>query len=397
MTDDQRANPYHPGRVRAGGLSAGQDSPTGGGATPATPAETQFPYIATQGIQPTAAPSPPSPEPAEPRFRNRRPRRSGGWAPVLIGLASGLFVLAVLGAYLVWGPTGNPIAGPTTPAAADATGPGAVRGYLQALAAGDADAALGFAATPPQDATLLTDEVLATLIEDDPITGIEVEPSPTGTSHQLVVARYQLGDRSVSASFEVLRQGEVWRLAAVAAEVDLKLLRFGEVPLTINGVALATATPALFPGHYTIATTADRYAVENPDFTVEAITERPAVTATLGLSSTGRDEVVAAASSHLKACVKRRKLDPADCGFAITNPKGTKLKESTMRWSLHSGADDLADMELVLDHPGSATAAVSIGVRGEVRGTDGSRWKASVKLTRMRADLTGDKVTVQFA
>ncbi|MDQ7993302.1 MAG: hypothetical protein AAGC63_15860, partial [Propionicimonas sp.] len=118
--------------------------------------------------------------------------------------------------------------------------------------------------------------------------------------------------------------------------------------------------------------------------------------ATLGLSEVGRAEVIAAAEAQLAACVKKRELAPSGCGFSISNPEGVKLKPSTMRWSVRSGADELDSAVVRLDHPGSATVDVDIAVRGSVRGTDGSRWQASVRLNRLRADLTGDEVTVQF-
>ncbi len=400
MTDDNSANPYHPGRAKAAPLSAGLEAPADGHDAPASPAETGFPYIATQGIQPgPAAPTPSGPAPGRPRLRNRRPggRGASPWLTVLIGVASGLFVLAVLGAYLVWGPTGNPIAPSPTPTAPDATAAGAVRGYLRALAAGDADAALGFAAAPPDDTSLLTDEMLDAALAAAPLTGLEVGEATNDAPRQFVSARYRLGDHTVSTAYEVVRQGEVWRLARVAATLDLTALRLREVPLTISGATVTSTEPALFPGTYTVGTTAERYAVENPGFVIETTTGTPELTAELVLSETGRQEISAAGTAHLKACVKRRELNPKDCGFALTNPKGTKLKESTMRWSVHSGADQLDELDLVLDHPGSASARIDIVVRGEVRGTDGSRWKASVRLTRMRADLTGEKVTVQFA
>lgn len=399
MTDDNSANPYHPGRAKAAPLSSGRDAPADDDGLPASPAETGFPYLATQGIQPGSPSAPSSPEPTRARLRNRRPVRRGRspWLAVLIGVASGLFVLAVLGAYVIWGPTGNPVAGPTTPSAPDATAAGAVRGYLQALAAGDADAALGFAATPPADASLLTDEVLTSALAGRPLAEIEVGESPDDPPRQLVSAHYRLGAEVVSSTFEVERKQDVWRLAEVAATLDLTALRWGEVPLTINGAPVVSTTPSLFPGAYTLGTSAARYMVENPDFVVQTTTGQPGLGATLTLSEEGRSEIAAAATAHLKACVKQRELDPTDCGFALTNPKGTKLKKSTMRWAVHSGAEQLDDLDLVLDHPGSATAKVDIVVRGEVRGTDGSRWKASVRLTRMRADLTGEKVTIQFA
>ncbi|MEN0072728.1 MAG: hypothetical protein AAGC63_17235, partial [Propionicimonas sp.] len=279
MTDEYPGEPYHPSRAQAGPLSDGVGSQSEPDGVPGTPAEAQFPYIATQGIQPGPETSPASPDPEPPRLRNRRPssRRGGRWLPVLIGGAAGLFVLGVLGAYLTWGASGNPMASPTPPSAIDATPRGAVLGYLQALAAADADAALGFARTPPEDATMLTDDVLAGLMRRAPITAIDVGEAGEDGAFQQVTASYRLGNRTVTAQFEVFRQEQVWRLEEVAAEVDLSALPLGEVPLTLNNVPLATSSPALFPGHYTLATSAPRYTVVDPDFVVESPVAAPGV------------------------------------------------------------------------------------------------------------------------
>ncbi len=361
------------------------DNPDGSGrspepatpsSAPANPAEAQFPYVATHGLQPTI--------PKAPRYRSRRPRGPvrRGLVALLAGLA-GVFALAVVAVYLTWGP--NPVLGPRSGTAATQT----VHRYLQALADRDAATALGYALQPPSDPSLLNEAVLARLRDDTPITDIRVgAPVEPGR----VPASYRLGDRQVSTVFQLTLQDDAWRLNQVAAVIDLSGF---PVPVQVNGVEPASPLPALFPGRYRVTSAAPRYAIENAGFEIADPSQQPLVRGDLSLSATGRAEVIAAARQHLDDCLRQDELDPDGCGFSITHPDQTPLDESTVSWSVR-GSADFTDLDVELDHLGSATAPIDLTVRGKVRGVDGSRWQADVRLSRLRADLTGPAVQIQF-
>lgn len=348
------------------------------GSDSAVAAETQFPYLATQGIASTTSEAD---EP--PRFGNRPPRRR----QVSIALISLLLLLlAILIAYQVIRPMASRHSGA---AAADA-----VRGYLTALADGDAETALGYAAEPLADPTLLTDPVLAESRATAPLTAIDVVVPPDRTDVQQVRARYRLGERPVESTFDLVWQENAWRLKTVAAEVDLDGLP--TVPLLLNDAAVTGPRPALFPGSYRLTTSNPRLVLVGGDFVVPGPLESPVPTATVELSDAGRAEVVKAAEEQFAACLEQRELEPDNCGFALTHPDQVTLDESTVRWSAPGADAQLADAEIVLDHPGSATAKLAITVEGDVSGQDGSHWEATDKVTRMRADLTADEITVEF-
>lgn len=344
-----------------------------------TPAEAQFPYIAVHGIQASAPP------PAS--FADRPPRPHGRprWLPGL-AVGIGLVALTMVAALLTWN-FSHPLDSPRSGAAAVQ----AVRGYLEALAEGDAAVALGYAAHPPPDASLLTDQVLAEQRALAPISGIEVQlPTETGQ----VPASYLLGGQPVAAVFGLSWQGDQWRLDEVAAQIDLTDL--SSVPIAINGVRPASLTPSLFPGQYRVTSAAPRYRVTDDEFDVLRPYDRPGVPRTFELSAAGRAEVIAAAEATLEDCLRQHRFAPRDCGFAITHPQQTTLDESSVRWS-SSGAPDFHDIAIALDHPGSASAVLDVAIRGEAHGLDGSQWKADLRLTRMRADLTGPVVRIQFS
>lgn len=339
-----------------------------------TPAEAQFPYVATHGLQ-TPSSSPPNLD-HPPRKRDHRP-----WLPLAV--AAGLFTLAVLAVDLSLG--ARPLLGPRSDAAATR----AVRGYLEALAAGDAASALGYALRIPSDPSLLTDHVLAGQRATMPISEIEVG-APTEPGR--VPASYLLGGERVSTVFELTLDGGGWRLDRVGAQADLSGFA---VPVALNGAVPRSLRPELFPGHYRVTSENPRYEVLEGELDVRHPFEQPAVHGSLTLSEAGRAEVIEAAEAHLADCLSRRDLEPLECGLAVVHPDQTLLDESSVEWWTH-GTADFTDLDISLDHAGSASAAINLTIHGDVQGLDGSRWKAHVHLTRLRADLTGPVVRVQF-
>lgn len=339
-----------------------------------TPAEAQFPYLTTHGLQ-----SPASSSPSLDRPRPRPHRRT--WLPLAI--AGALFTLAVIAVDLTLGP--RPFLGPHPDVAATQ----AVRGYLESLAEGDAATALGYALHAPTDAGLLTDRMLTEQRTSAPISDIEVS-APTDPGR--VPANYLLGTERVEVVFELTLVDDAWRLDRVAAPADLSGFA---VPVALNGMTAGSTRPALFPGHYRVTSDSPRYEVVGGGFTVRHPFEQPVVEGSLDLSETGRAEVIDAAETQLADCLSRHDLEPADCGFSLVHPEETPLDESTVQWRAHDEVD-FTDLDLTLDHAGSASADIDLTIHGDARGLDGSRWKAHAQLTRLRADLTGPVVRVQF-
>jgi hypothetical protein len=129
----------------------------------------------------------------------------------------------------------------------------AVAGYLQALAAGDAVAALSFAADPAPTGPLLTDKALVESSERAALTEIQV-PVVEDQNARSVSATYTLGNSAVSESFDVVKVGDTWRLSRAVKDLDLSFIVTGPVPVKINGVNVDQESVAVLPGSYAFTT-----------------------------------------------------------------------------------------------------------------------------------------------
>ena len=354
MTDDRGASASTPAAER-----------------PGTPAEAQFPYAATHGLQPSTP---------TPSLRRQRP--TGRRSPLpLVRAGAVLFGLAVIAAYVVWGSPPDP----RSPAAAAQV----VRGYLNALTRGDAASAMAYSEQQASDPSLLTPRMLAEQRPNARLSQVTVhQPSEPGK----VPASYRLGTEPVSAVYQLTLHDHGWVLDRAAAEIDLSGFA---IPVAVNGMAPESLRPSLFPGHYLVTSQLPRYRVTDGDLIVAHPFASPEIDTGIDLSEAGRAEVIAAAESRLTDCLSRHDLDPSGCGFSVVDPQQTDLDASSVTWSA-KGAADLSTAEFSLDHAGSASADIDLTIHGEFRGVDGSRWKAEVQVTRLRADLTGPVVKVEF-
>jgi hypothetical protein len=371
----------------------------------------QQPYPAQQPYGPAG--QPPYGSAGQPPYdpAGRPPRKPKGKGPLILGITGGVAALAIVASFLV---PKTPVL-PVTPRVPGSTAsvPGAsvppvpqtdnaqaaVKGYLEALAAGDAATALAYAETPPADTTMLTNEALVAALAAAPITAINVPAGTGGSTSADITADYKLGDRTVSADFNVTKQGNLWRLYKVTSTAHLDALNTGEIPLLVNGVAVTGNEVELFPGSYTLSVGNPRYQVNSATFLVESPTKAPdASKAKLALSDAGKKEIIAAARAHLSSCLKVKKLVPPGCGFATRLPSGNKPRLSTLKWTVTRGKNALKTMKLTIPYgdPGSATAYVSIGIRGTLSSTNGRRWKATTGIYNVLATLDGADVAVTF-
>ena len=126
-------------------------------------------------------------------------------------------------------------------------------GYLQALAAGDAVAALSFAADPAPTGPLLTNEVLAGSGKRAALTEIQV-PVVEDQNATSVSATYTLGNSAVSESFDVVKVADTWKLSRAVKDLDISFIVGGSVPVKINGVDVDQDSVAVLPGSYAFTT-----------------------------------------------------------------------------------------------------------------------------------------------
>lgn len=358
----------------------------------------QPPYASQQpGYPATPYAMPPGP----------RPRRTG--LVILFGVLGLCLVLVVGGLLLRPGPAitsipggpgtaANPTSGGTAVAAASASD--AVRGYLEALAAGDATTALGYAANDPEDATLLTDDVLAAGNAVAPISDIEVDPSAVAR-HADVTARYRLGVQEVESTYSVSQTGAGWRLDDVAGEVTVTQLR--GLQISVNGIGIKTSDSiTLFPGSYRLASADGRYQLSRGDFVLRSAIDRPSLDTQATLTDSGRSAIRSATQKRLSACIKENKALPSDdCGFGVdlvVRGTGKKIKAKTVRWRITSGADTLKSFKPKLDsgNPLVAKGQVKVKLRVDITATNGQRYWATAAIGPVRASLGETAIHVRF-
>ncbi len=366
----------------------------------------QLPYPGQQPYGPQG-PVPPYGPAGQP------PGKPKGKGALILGITGGVAVLAVIASFLV---PGNPVLPVTpqlpattasvpsapvtlpgatvTPVTQTGTAQAAVQGYLQAVSSGDSASAIAYAANPPMEQSLLTDEMLVANQAVAPITDIVVNEG-TGTDHQTVQAAYNLGGTPVSTSFEVTRVNGAWMLDAVAVPLPLDLSAMVGVDLTINGVQLLNINPTVFPGRYTVAASSGWYKLTGGTVQVEDATpsgEAPA--AKLALTSSGVSAIRKAAQAKLDSCLKKNSLAPAGCGFGTYLPGNNKVRSSSIDWRVVKGGTAMRKLTPSLDAPDSAIAKVSVTTRVDCSSTNGRRWRGFSTVHYVYATLSGGKVQV---
>lgn len=278
---------------------------------------------------------------------------------------------------------------------------GAVTSYLNALSEADAETALSLA-SEPTEGTLLTEEVLTASnenggVSDPQITGSQlVQLEDDTVPHGTVTATYQVGGTPLKepVTFEVVNSPDGWRLAQVAATVDVDT-----GTKKINGQDVSETTVLAFPGTYQVAATSDRLRFTNEGFTVSD----PAATdlswsAASELTDAGRRAVVDAGRRSLDACLSKKELAPAGCPMITwRESNGIDIEESTIEYTLEN--DPWARPELTLG--GTQVLAVieteiSLYADATQNGSSGYVEDTQTKQTILTADISAPEVKVTW-
>ena len=312
---------------------------------------------------------------------------------LLIGAAvvAVIIVIAVIVAMLPKAGVTDPSGGGGIPAPAK-TGTEAVQGYLDALAAGNAAAALSYAEQAPADTSLLTDEILAASNAVTPITEIQVvEPA---NEYSPVTASYLLGDQTVSTEFYASNTSGSWKLESITR--DIGIADMNGIALTINGVPVQDTRVTLFPGSYSLVPTNSLYVVDGGAFVLTSPQDTTSYTMQLDISSTGQQKLRTAAQAHLKSCLKKTSLSPKGCGFSI-RANGTGAVKA--KWSISSGKNAMKNAKFRLDlaDPSRASAYTTVGLTVKGYNKSGSYVGRGVgSIFRANGDLSANPITVTF-
>jgi hypothetical protein len=212
----------------------------------------------------------------------------------------------------------------------------AVGAYLQALAAGDASAALAYAADPAPTGPLLTNEVLAASVKRAPLTGIDV-PVVEDQNAKSVSASYTLGSSNVSESFDVVKAGDNWKISRAVKDLDISFIVDGSLPVKINGVKVSEESVAVLPGSYAFATGLPYvgYGSKNVVLVKSPYVEADTYQIQSQLTKAGKKAVISATKRSFNKCLKQHSLSPGNCPQKFNSKY--KYNKSTITWRQAGG------------------------------------------------------------
>ena len=315
------------------------------------------------------------------------PKKKKTWLIVLI------IVLAVLlvgggGAFAYWyyairddGIRGGRADDEAVTAGQAKTAQAAVRGYLQALAAGNSSDALSFSSTAPLDSTFLTDTVLAASLAINPITFQQaVRPDlTTATDDIAVTADYQIGSQSVSTTYLTTLQDGYYFIEQVSAPVSLTGTYVPDIGMKLNGVSLGTGAVVpyveLFPGSYQLTIDNSMLTLTGGQFVVAYPMDSPSLAdTTVGLAADTPGQLASAATSTLDGCMAEKSLT-SSCGIGLpliySDGKIRDVDENSTQWAYITGSSDFSAAAFAYDpqdEPAEATAPIDLKLRRTVAG-----------------------------
>jgi hypothetical protein len=233
-----------------------------------------------------------------------------------------------------------------------------VRSYLDALARGDAAAALALG-TAPEDRTLLTDDVLRQQQNLAPISAVRVLDSRTGSSGAVVRVRYRIGERTVTDAIELLRRGDGWALNHVAVDVELSALSSLPQPTVFGVAAPADGNLYVFPGIVQLGSADSAFALA-PSTAVFSNPDVPALAnPTPVLSDTGRAMLTKVISAAMTGCARSRSLHSRGCPQHASRAAVRGMVAGSLRWHAPRRYGALNITDITVDGSGSALVHVS--------------------------------------
>jgi hypothetical protein len=324
VTDSHSWGPNTPWQSGPGGQPPGQQPPVYG-AYPPGPPVTPPVTVAQYGPQPG------------PGGRNRKP------LIITLSVVAAVVVVAIVVAAIVTfsGSGGSGSAGD------------AVKGYLDALSRGDAEAALSYSTDQPASKDLLSDEILKRQIARWPITDVKIlddnSPHSFGFAQVHVVAKF--GGNTSDVTMSVKKNGKDWKLDHAAIKLDSINAGVGEDALktvTFFGKTVTGSPAYIFPGWVDIASSNPNLAVKpKKPYLLDALAFTGSTYLNdldFSLSDSGQSATMSAISAALADCAKSNQLSPPDCPQRAYDPD---LVDGTATW----GTPDISGIKVTLFDP----------------------------------------------
>jgi len=320
------------------------------------------------------------------------------WLKVLIGV-----VLVALVAGLAFWLGGRNGGSGQTPGAK--TPEEAVLAYLEALAAGKAEAALAYADEPPSNQTFLTDAMLATSLALNPITDITVTADEA--DQNLVLTNYRIGATEVSTTYQTVTHGELVYLAQVTEKNSLAAVYLADANMKLNGLSLDgldLAEISLFPGTYQLTLEHSFLTVAPASVIVQSPGFDPNISSLTELRLVFSDEAAnsftAATQASFGNCLAELML-PNSCGFGFIVDPSTTPQFETLNWYLISNSIDTTPL-IYSYYPGynpeMAVASIAINLEFDYFDDKENRQAGQIALSQVNVNFFNfNNLVVTFA
>lgn len=276
-------------------------------------------------------PPPPVPPPGLPGFgsvaagqQNPRIRRSP--KRLWLALAAGGAVIAVIAVVAVTVLNGHGSAGSPTDA---------VKGYLEALARGDAEAALSFSDDRPADTEFLTTDILKQQISKLPITDIQVkdQPAPGDPKTRIVHAAAKFGDQTSRVVITPKRRNGRWYLSSAVLKMHPTPNATASAnTVTLFGKPVGDSVHYVFPGWLAVGSSNPYLEVQaTPQLLNGLDTDSVVLQTNISMSEAGTKAVNDALVAVFAKCEQSHELKPAyPCSEIGLDP--AQAVDGTVQW-----------------------------------------------------------------
>jgi hypothetical protein len=224
----------------------------------------------------------------------------------------------------------------------------AVKGYLTALARGDAEAALSYSDDHPASKDFLTDDVLKKQIAKWPISNIRIlndDSAGAGIGMGQVHVAATFGDKVSDATVRTKRTNKRWYLESAAIKLrpdPASSISSADKTLTMFGKPVSGDTVYVFPGYVDIGSSSPYLDVKAQPLLLDTLNSyTPWVQATYTLNDAGNKAINDALAAAFASCQTSAALKPPPpCPLAGLDDY--KYVDGTAHW----GKADLSKVKI---------------------------------------------------
>lgn len=227
----------------------------------------------------------------------------------------------------------------------------AVKGYLDALARGDAAAALSYSSDQPGSDEFLSDDILRKQIARWPISGVKILSDDSehslGFARVHVVAKF--GENTSDVTMSVKKSGKTWKLEHAATKIEPlgSLENDALKTLLFFGRPVGTTPVYVFPGYIDASSNNSNLAVKQKKlYLLDGLSVSGGYFNDFDftLSDAGQSATMSAITAALSGCTKSTQLAPPNCP---QRARDSDIVDGTVTW----GPPDTSGLKLSIFDP----------------------------------------------